>query len=889
MAESTVGTATFLMTDIEGSTRLWESIPDRMPDLLARHDGIVAAVVVGNRGSLVKLRGEGDSHFAVFGRSGDAVAAAIALQRRLAGDPELGAVPIRVRVGIHTGEATFRGMDYYGPAVNRCARIRGVGLGGQILVSEVAMSLARDAAAEAGFLDLGHHRLRDLLRPERLFQVVAEGLRRDFPEPPSLNGSSIPQQVTSFVGRERALAEVGAGLVGARLLTLLGAGGVGKTRLAFQAAAESASRFPDGVAVVELAEVPTDDGVAGAVAAALGVADGEPLDALRGRRLLLVVDNCEHVLGGVRALVRRILQEAPDVCVLATSRQTLRLAGEATHEVHPLGLPPVEPSSVEELLLSEAGRLFVERAEAVAPRFEPNAGNLAAIARVCARLDGLPLAIELAAARANVLSPAQIDERLARRFQLLDGGRRSDEGRHATMREAVAWSFRMLEPAERTLLGRLTAFRGGWTFDAAEAALEGRWDLDDDPLDVLQALVERSLVVVEELSGDVARYRLLETIRDYALESAPPEEIEAASAGLFAWADAFAPLAAAHLETTHQRLWFDRLDAERENLRLAVLHGVARPELGIRSLRIVAELHRFWIARGHYALGRALLEPALEAAQDAPAELRAKATNLLGVLHMCQGSLEPAAAWLARGLDLAREIGDASAEGALLCNLGMIAWERKNGEAARRHYEDAVSVLRAAGDRGRLGPALLNLGNVLIDLDRPDEAAETLQASLGPLEERGDLSRIAFAVGNLGYLAVVREDWDAARRHVQDCLGAYERSGDWKGTMNTLVSAATILLHDGDLGAAATVRGTIEKMGRIAQAAPTPRDEPRLAQIDASLSLRIAAEEASRLRLKGSQMDPLIGVEYALSALKKGNAPGAEGTNDERRTQRTAP
>lgn len=492
MAEGTGNTATFLMTDIEGSTRLWETIPERMTDLLMRHDGIVATAVVGNGGSLIKARGEGDSHFAVFRRSADAVAAAVALQRRLDEDETLATVPIRVRVGVHAGEATFRDMDYYGPTVNRCARIRGVGAGGQILVSEAATTLAREGLAPGvDFRELGHHRLRDLLRPECLFQVVAPGLRTEFPALASLNASNIPVQPTSFVGRRRELDEVRARLRGTRLLTLLGTGGVGKTRLAYQAAAEAAAAYPDGVVAAELAEVATAEAVPEALATALGLS-GDPFEGLRGRSLLVVLDNCEHVIDGVRALVRRVLRECPTVAVLATSRQTLRLAGETSYDVHPLALPPPEPDSVEALLEAEAGRLFVERAEAISPRFAPVPGNLRAISRVCVRLEGLPLAIELAAARANVLSPAQIDERLAKRLQFLGGGRGSDEGRHRTMRETVAWSYRMLSPAERGLMGRLTAFRGGWTLDAIETALEGRWDHDDDPLDVMQDLVGRS-------------------------------------------------------------------------------------------------------------------------------------------------------------------------------------------------------------------------------------------------------------------------------------------------------------------------------------------------------------------------------------------------------------
>ncbi len=364
------------------------------------------------------------------------------------------------------------------------------------------------------------------------------------------------------------------------------------------------------------------------------------------------------------------------------------------------------------------------------------------------------------------------------------------------------------------------------------------------------------------------RYRLLETIRDCVLEATPPEEIDAANAGLFAWAEGFARVARDEFEGEAQGVWFDRADEERENLRLAVVYGTDLPGLRERALRLAADLDRFLVARGHYAFGRALVEPVLAASPGAPAPLRAKATNLVGVLAMCRGDLDAATTRFHEGRELARAVGDLSAEGSTLSNLGMIAWERQDAEGACRWYEQAIGALTAAGDKGRLGATLLNLGSALIDLERFDEARAALQGALPLLRERGDLSRVAFVIGNLGYLAIVRGDWEEGRARVVEGLGAFERADERKGQMNLLVDAAAILLHDGDLEAVATIRGAIERMGRIALATPTPRDVPRLGAIDAAVARGLDPAVAQRLRLKGLGMTPQNGVEYAMEALR---------------------
>ena len=524
MADLPTGTVTFLFTDLEGSTRLWEDDREAMRAAVARHDELLDGAIAGRGGVVFSRMGDGVA--AAFGAAPQAVAAAVDAQLALASEPWGATGPLRARMGVHTGAGTLVGDQYDSHPLNRCARLMAVAHGGQVVISDATAALVGDDLAEGvELVDLGEHRLRDLARPMQVFQVAHASLARDFPALASLDAfpGNLPLQVSSFVGRERELARAVAALEEARVVTLTGVGGVGKTRLAYQVAGEVLPGFGDGAWLCELAPVRDPTAVVDAVAGVFDVAarSGQTLeqaliDFLRGKRLLLVLDNCEHLLESISELVAALERSCPRLVVLATSREGFGIDGERILAVPSLRAPSAD-AELDEVAGSDAVRLFVERAQAVKADFAVTPGNASAVAQVCRRLDGVPLAIELAAARIPAMNPAELARRLDRRFEFLAGGRRGAVERHQTLRAAIDWSYDLLtEPAQR-LLDRLAVFAGGCTLDSAEAVCCGDSVDPATVWELLAGLVGQSLVVAED-HGVETRYRLLETIRQYGEE-----------------------------------------------------------------------------------------------------------------------------------------------------------------------------------------------------------------------------------------------------------------------------------------------------------------------------------------------------------------------------------
>jgi predicted ATPase/class 3 adenylate cyclase len=579
---------TFLFADLEGSTRLWEQYPKEMREALARHDEILRDAIVMHGGYVVKTTGDGV--YAAFRTAHDGVVAAVAAQRALGAEAWGEVGRLRVRMGLHTGPADERGGDYYGTAVNKAARLMSLAHGGQVLVSHAAEEVARDSLdAGVDLLDLGECRLRDLSRAERVFQVLAEGLRSEFPPLRSLDryAGNLPVQVSSFVGRDEELAAVGKQLGVSRLVTLTGVGGVGKTRLAVQVAAELAPRFDDGVWLCELAPAHDADTLLEVVSTTLGVSrrTGESpqvsiVDSLHHRALLLVLDNCEHLIEPASELALAVLRNCPRVRVLATSRESLGIEGE---QQWPLRSLPEADSMA----------LFGDRAVAARPGFAIDPANASAIADICRRLDGIPLAIELAAARVVALSPADIGARLDERFRLLAGGRRGAVGRQHTLRATVEWSYSLLDETESTLFDRLSVFPGTFDAQAVELVCAGNGVEAWAVLDALTHLVAKSMVTIEDAPDATLRYRLLETMREYASEQLRQHD------DVDAWRRRHAEHYAAWAEEAGRALmgpdelhWRPRLRAEIDNLRAAVLwslESIDAPD-GELAVRIVAAL-----------------------------------------------------------------------------------------------------------------------------------------------------------------------------------------------------------------------------------------------------------------------------------------------------------
>jgi predicted ATPase len=580
MAERPSGTVTFLATDIEQSTRRWEEQPDDMRIALARHDRVMTEAIQGHGGWLFKHTGDGV--IAAFATPRAALEAAIEAQRQL---------DLPVRMGICTGEAETRGDDYFGPVLNRAARTMAAGHGGQVLVA------ASTAAMVSGFdlADLGEHRLRDLAQPQRLFQLRAVGLRTSFPALKTLSAAlgNLPARTTSLIGRDRDVAEVAALLHDARLVTLTGVGGVGKTRLAIQAAEAASHDFPDGVWMAEFAAVGDPAATGHTVAGVLGITqqpdrtiEQSVSAALAGRRLLLVLDNCEHLIDAIAGLAQEILTRCPQVVLLATSREALVVDGERVWAVPSLAFGDGAKSPAVEL--------FVERARTVAPDFMPG-DDSDAVSEICRRLDGIPLAIELAAARIRAMSASQIRERLDERFRLLTGGSRRALERHQTLRHAVQWSFDLLSPAEKTVLSSVSVFAGGFMLDAAERVCGGSEIAAADVLDILDSLVRKSLVTVDR-SGESLRYGLLETIRQFAEQQlATLGQIEAVR---IRHARHFADDSDAHFKiwlSPRQLTAYQWLDCELDNLRSAFRwasdHG--NVDIAARIASNVGDMARF--------------------------------------------------------------------------------------------------------------------------------------------------------------------------------------------------------------------------------------------------------------------------------------------------------
>ena len=510
MSSRPVGTVTFLFTDMEGSTRLWEVSPNEMQAALKRHDEIVVKQIEAFNGAIILERGEGDSVFAVFARASDAVAAACEIQREMRREPWPEQVPMRVRMAIHTGEAD---ADYRSAHVNRAARIRAIAHGEQILISGVTAGIVRGSLPEkASLIDLGQHRLRDVADVEQIFQLGHPALRADFPPLKSLGNfrQNLPVQLTSFVGRERERETVRGLIEANRVVTLVGSGGCGKTRLAIQVGADLLEKFPDGVRFVDLAPLADGSLVIGAIASAAAAKDEQGsatvetlIRSLDGTKTLVILDNCEQVTQACAEAVANLLPAGPSVRMLATSRVALGLAGEMQWRVPSLSLPE-SAMTIDEVARCEAVQLFLDRAAAARPGFAMTAANAGPITEICRSLEGVPLAIELAAARAKALTPREIRDRLSDRFRLLTGGR----GRHQTLRSTIDWSYDLLSELERRLFRRLSVFAGGFDFSAMQAI-----GAEGDPLDQIEQLVDKSLVTVEQLSDDKSRYRLLETLR----------------------------------------------------------------------------------------------------------------------------------------------------------------------------------------------------------------------------------------------------------------------------------------------------------------------------------------------------------------------------------------
>ena len=709
MPNPPTGTVTFLFTDIEGSTKLWERSPEAMSEALARHDKILRETIEIHGGHVFKT--VGDAFYAAFSTATDALEAALESQRRLFSSEWEQIGPLRVRMALHTGGAEERDGDYFGPPLNRVARLLSAAYGGQMLLSLTTQEFVRDQLpADVELWDLGEHRLKALERPEHVFQLATSDLTADFPPLRTLDvqPNNLPAQSTPLVGREREVREVAERVRSeeARLLTLTGPGGTGKTRLGLQAAADVLEEFSDGVFFVALATITEPELVASTIARAFGVKESgeqslmESLkNYLKDKHLLLVLDNFEQVLEGA-PLVGELLGACPNLKVLATSRIPLKLYGEQEYPVPPLSLPdPRVMPPLEVLTHYEAVKLFVERARAAKADFEVTNENASAVAEICARLDGLPLAIELAVARLKVLTPQKMLDRLSDPLKFLTKGARDLPERQRTLRATMEWSHALLDVGEKALFARLSVFAGGCTLEAIEVVCGAEGDFSVGVLDGVESLVDKSLLREEEVGGE-PRFVMLETVHQYAREKL--EESGEADELRKLHAQYFLSLAEEELGTFEgggRPEWFQLIEDEQDNFRAALSWSLVSDEVEF-GLRLAAALQPFWLRRGHYGEGRRWLEAVLAKDGPASAVARAKALNAIGWLVQGQGDVERASNAAKAGLELSPQVGkESSVAVRLQLLLGFTAEEWADYERAIELFEDILELSQKAGGR----------------------------------------------------------------------------------------------------------------------------------------------------------------------------------------------
>ncbi len=825
------GTVTFLFSDIEGSTRLVAALGARYPPILERHQALLREAFASGGG--VEIATEGDSFFVVFPSAPRAVAAAVAAQRALAAEPwppDVGA--IRVRMGLHTGEGILGGDTYVGLDVHRAARIAAAAHGGQVVVSGASGALVEGSLSPGVALrDLGEHRLKDLERPERILQIVAPGLLPDFPPLRTLEApTNLPRQVTSFVGREHEIVEVRRLLKATRLLTLTGPGGTGKTRLSLRVAEDVRADYPGGTFFVELAPITDPALFPATIARAIGLRE-EPnrpvLESLKeylhDRRVLLVLDNFEQLVAGA-AVVGELLAAAPMLTVLTSSREVLHVRGEQEYLVPPLGLPDVRHlPPVGMLSQYDAVALFIQRAGAVRPDFAVTNENAPAVAAICARLDGLPLAIELAAARVKLFAPEAILARLEKSLSLLTGGARDLPVRQQTLRAAIDWSHNLLDPVERTLFRRVAVFQGGCSFESAQAICDPAGDLGMDVADGLVSFVDKSLVRQDDTPYGEPRFRMLETIREYARERLAESPDAAATWRLHGeyFAD-LARLAEPELLGTHQVEWLDRLEEERDNLRAAMYWAAESGRVEL-ALATAGALWRFWHQRAHLAEGYDELT-ALLARPDAGARTpgRAKALTGLGGVAYWRSDFEAANHAYRECLAIERELDDPVNLADALYNLGFVDMIAGRMEAARPLYEQSLATYERLRDRSGSTKVREALAFALYLQHDYGAALALEEENLRTFRELREPFRIGSALTLAAIFKIYARDFDGARAALREAMGIFRAAGDMPTVVNCLLIGAFALVAEGTTERAAEVLGTIaalrEPLGELATA-----------------------------------------------------------------------
>ncbi len=829
MAEMPSGTVTFLFTDIEGSTRLWNQHPEHMDSVIANHDRELREIVEAHNGFVFKT--VGDALYTVFRQTLSAISASIALQLFMHEKEWDISEKLKIRIGIVTGDAHLRADDYVGLAVNRCRRLCDAGHGGQILIDQATASIAADhLPADTALRDLGAHTLKDL-QIAQIYQVLHTDLFADFPPLRSLEqlSGNLPHQITSFIGRTEEVEIVKELLETTRLLTLTGSGGCGKTRLSQQVAGEmiDTDHYSDGIWLIELQALTEGKQLAPTVAATLGISE-EPgrvllatiIDSLKPKSLLLLLDNCEHLIEDSAAFAKNLLRACPRLHILATSREPLGITGETSWRVPSLPVPDTDHLPTAALLTTyPSAQLFIERASAALPGFQITLANAPAIARICQRLDGIPLALEIAAARVKGMSVERIDAQLFR--VILGNG--SANGATSPIEAAIDWSYRLLTPEEQSLFCRLSVFTSGFALEAAEAVagLE-EWEFEAaqgkmtngaaadtertsdgpgsegsnfapipgtaDVLDLLLRLVDKSLVIYEEQADGNGRYRLLEMLRQYGWQKLTLEQAEALRERHRDWYLEFAERAEPELRGADQATWLTRLEKDHDNLRAALKWSVD----AVPRLRLAGALIGFWLKRGYLSEGRSWLEGALAQRGNVPSTIRAKALNGAGILAWTQENYVVAKQFFEECLPLYEGIGDTSGIAKMLNNIGIVAMKQKSYVVAQESTQRSIELYRQIKDEYGEASGLTNLGVIAFDQGNYQIALPHFEQALVLMRRLDRQQEMATTLHNIGEILRKQRHYAESEKYFRDSLQLRQKLKDTRGIAFSLGSLAAV-------------------------------------------------------------------------------------------------
>ncbi|HKJ39771.1 MAG TPA: adenylate/guanylate cyclase domain-containing protein [Anaerolineales bacterium] len=874
------GTVTFLFTDIESSTKLWEKYPEEMKSALAKHDSILKEAIESNHGHIIKTTGDGVH--AVFATAIDSVNATIQAQRELHSSFTIhnSSLPLKVRMGMHTGEAELRDGDYYGSTLNRAARIMSIGHGGQILLSETTLQIAREHfPQETSQLDLGEHNLKGLKHAEHVYQLSVPDLKQEFPPLNSLTHATdnLPTQLTSFIGRERELAETKEKLAGARLLTLIGPGGTGKTRLSIQLGTQSLATFKDGVWLVEFAPISDPSLVMQTIASALDVREtpGVPLkvlvhDYLREKHLLLILDNCEHLVEASAKIADEFLHIAPNIKIIASSREALGINGETVYRVPSLSLPNQDQATKESVLECESAQLFVERASASNPKFQLTDENASAVAQICSRLDGIPLAIELSASRITVFSPEQIAKRLDDRFKLLTGGSRTALPRQQTLRALIDWSYDLLSEDERALLRRLSVFAGGWTFEAAETICN-----NVDVFEHLPQLINKSLVTVND-EGDESRYFLLQTIRQYArdklLDNGEGEGTRNRHLAYFLeMVEIVQPFAALKGRETE---WISRLQTEFDNIRTAVEWGLSNDPFA--TARIMYALTYLMVMTNYagetHRWGELTLKVIDNLGKDLSEEEQLHRARLLVsmmIMSFVMGDNEASRKEGWEAYPVLKNSSDDKRTFALslgfLCGASVMTGHK---EEAIEVFEEARALAEELGDKYIIG-TVLSAGSRVEIFAKGDfaKAIEYHTKASELLKEHGNNWSYGITMFGFGNLYLAHKEFEKSREKYKIAMQAMQKLGSNRNVVMIKSDLAHILRYEGKHAEAlAAYRETIKDWQRMGHRAAIAHQLECMAFIAKALE---HSERAVRLFGAAEVLRHNIGIDMTAQERKE--------------------